>query len=438
MAEERSAPVWVWLPGEAEPVLAGRFQYIPGRGRFAYDAAYKQAGHPPLAPDMPLKPASLPMADGSGIFPIFQDAGPDSWGQQLLARRLERDAVDPFEALTLCPVDGVGNLALGELTPERQRILTLEEFLAILEEIKSQGRAVTDIQTQVLDAVENGTSLGGARPKLTITRNGSQYLAKFPAKADDPWLPHIECAMLKLARRCGIDTCEGQLWALPDGSNTALLVKRFDRTPVAGGIGRIGFVSAHAVLRLDRQPANATQADAELLGFGTQGFSPASLNKSYVQFADSMMRWCPDQAGQREARRELWRRIVFNAMINNRDDHARNHGLICTDMHARRWRLAPAYDLTAPLIGQSPPSLALAYLYIRASRKQPARLVWAATQADLIEAAQRHYAYDEAEARTELAKMADLIQSEWRAALAAEGMPEAVIERYRGAFALLG
>ena len=437
MAEERTAPVWVWLPGEVKPVLAGHFHHQPGRGRFVYVEAYRLAGHPPLAPDMPVKPATLPITGGVGIFPIFLDAGPDSWGQQLLARRLERESLDAFEALTLCPTDGVGNLALGELTPERQRVLALDEFLAILQEIKARGRAVTDIETQVLDAVENGTSLGGARPKLTVLRDGVQYLAKFPAKADDPWLPHVECALLKLAARCGIEACEGQLWQPPDSRHTALLVKRFDRITVAGGTSRLGFVSAHSVLRLDRQPATAAQAEAEQLAFGTLGFSPSSLNKSYVQFADALMRWCPDQAAQREARRELWRRIAFNALINNRDDHARNHGLICADMAAKRWQLAPAYDLTAPLIGQSPPSLALAYLYIKASRKQPARLVWAATQADLVEAAQRHYAYDAAEARATLAAMSARVQGEWRTALAEEGMPPEAIERYRGAFAPL-
>ena len=197
MSTERSAPVWVWLAGELDPVRAGEFFHTPGRGHFHYDDAYLAAKHPPLAPDMPVRPHSLPIHDGSGIFPIFQDAGPDAWGVHLLQRRLERP-LDDFEALTLCPVDGVGNLALGEMTPERRRVLAMDQFLAIIEEIKAQGQAITDIQSQVLDAVENGTSLGGTKPKLTLVIEGVQYLAKFPARGDDPWLPHVESAMLKL------------------------------------------------------------------------------------------------------------------------------------------------------------------------------------------------------------------------------------------------
>lgn len=433
---ERSSPVWVWLPGATDPVLAGQFSHASGRGRFVYDAAYVAAKHPPLAPDMAVKSAPIPISDGCGIFPVFQDAGPDAWGLHLLERRLER-SIDLFEALTLCPVDGVGNLALGDLTAERQRVLQVDEFLAILEQIRAQGKAVTDVQAQVLDAVERGTSLGGTKPKLTLVRDGVQYLAKFPAQGDDPWLPHIEAAMLKLAGCCGIQACEGEVWPLPDGRNRALLIRRFDRVPVAGGgASRIGFVSAHSVLRLDRQ-VSAAQNNAELLGFGTQGFSTDSLRKSYVAFADAMARWCGGQLLHREARRELWRRIVFNAMIRNTDDHARNHGLLCMDMAEKRWALAPAYDLVAPPYAREVPHLALAYLYVSRIRQSPPRLVWAATLTDLREAAVRHYGYGGDEAADYLAETGTIIQSGWRRALAVEGVPAEEIERYQGTFSPL-
>ncbi|MBK5914653.1 type II toxin-antitoxin system HipA family toxin [Rhodocyclus purpureus] len=325
----------------------------------------------------------------------------------------------------------------GELTDERLLVLDVDEFLSILNDIKARGLAVTDVQEQVLDAVENGTSLGGTKPKLTLSSHGQQYLAKFPAKGDSPWLPHVEAAMLKLARRCGIDACQCEVWRLPDGRNRALLLKRFDRSPVAGGSGCIGFVSAHSVMRLDRQPTSAAQADARLLAFGTQGITTDSLRKSYVAFADAMARWCGGRDAHREARRELWRRIVFNALIRNADDHARNHGLLCADMAAKRWQLAPAYDLVAPALARETPNLALAYLYIRPTARQGARLVWAATLADLLLAAELHYGYSREEARAYLQGTQDLIQSAWRSALRSEGMPEHEIDRYRASFSPL-
>lgn len=436
MGTAQIASVWVWLPGDTTPTLAGKFQHDGNRGEFVYAPAYLTARYPSLAPDMPTKAAKCRISDGAGIFPIFLDAGPDTWGLHLLERRFERQ-IDLFESLTLCPVDGVGNLALGDLTEERMRVLSTDQFLKVLEEIKAQGKAITDVQEQVLDAVENGTSLGGTKPKLTLEKDGVQHLAKFPAKGDDPWLPQVESAMLKLAKRCGINACEAEVWHLPDGKNTALLIKRFDRAPVPGGQSRLGFVSAHSVLRLDKQPINATQADAGLLGFGTQGFSTDSLRKSYVAFADAMARWCGGHEFHLEARRELWRRIVFNALIRNTDDHARNHGLLCVDMPAKRWELAPAYDLVAPPIARDVPNLALAYLYIRPTNKQQARLVWAASSQDLIEAGVAHYGYRKEEAAEFLETSITLVQSEWRNALAAEGMPADAIQRYQGTFSPL-
>ena len=91
------------------------------------------------------------MVGGTGIFPLFLDAGPDAWGRHLLARRLEHE-VDEMQALTLCATDGVGNIALGEITEERTRILAMDEFLAILGEIEAGTVVASDLEAQVLDA----------------------------------------------------------------------------------------------------------------------------------------------------------------------------------------------------------------------------------------------------------------------------------------------
>lgn len=160
-----TAPVHVWLPDSPTPVLAGEFTHdsVGPVGRFRYDSAYLAARHPPLAPDLPLRSRPCAVTGGHGIFPLFMDAGPDAWGRHLLARRLERD-VSEVEALMLCPTDGVGNIALGEVTPERQRVLTIDEFLNILSGLEAGGQAQTDQEEQVLDAAQNGTSLGCGGP----------------------------------------------------------------------------------------------------------------------------------------------------------------------------------------------------------------------------------------------------------------------------------
>ena len=430
-----SAPVHVWLPGAASPVVAGTFTHDANSssGRFQYARAYLEAAHPALAPDMPVRARALVISGGAAIFPLFLDAGPDAWGRHLLARRLERE-VSAIEALTLCPTDGVGNLALGELAAQRTQVLSIDEFLAILTDLKAGSVATTDIEAQVLEATQNGTSLGGTKPKLTVTRNGVQYLAKFPERGDNRWLPHIECAMLKLARECGVNTCVAEVWALPDSA--ALLVTRFDREvlPTGAGTGRRGYISAHALLRIDLKAPAADEA----LQYGPRGFTGSALRRSYVSLAADMAKWCGGQSAHREQRRELWRRIVFNALIRNLDDHSRNHGLVCEDMRQQRWRLAPAFDLVPAATTAQSAALAMAYRYVPPSHRgrvpAPARLVTLISADDLLAAATEHYGYEFAEARDQFALAVNVVAQRWRPLMRAEGVPEAEADRFARTF----
>jgi serine/threonine-protein kinase HipA len=361
------------------------------------------------------------------------DAGPDAWGRHLLARRLERD-VSELEALMLCPTDGVGNIALGEITPERQRVLTVDEFLSILSGLEAGGQAQTDQEEQVLDAAQNGTSLGGTKPKLTVSRDGVQYLAKFPEQGDSRWLPHTECAMLKLADACGIRACKDpEIWHL-SGGRAALLVRRFDRKTTAAGVVRKAYVSAHALLRLDL----AMPALADTLQYGTVGFTSQGLRKSYVSLAEGMARWCGGQGPHREERRELWRRIVFNALIRNLDDHSKNHGLLCEDMALQRWRLAPTFDLVPAAALPQNPALSMAYRYVPGTRRgrqpSPPRLVTAIDAEDLMAAGADHYGYALEEAQAALQKMAAIIADQWRKMMLAEGVLGEEIRRFETTF----
>ncbi|MDP1527202.1 MAG: type II toxin-antitoxin system HipA family toxin [Rhodocyclaceae bacterium] len=428
-------PVHVWLPGQVDAVRAGDFVHEPNQrsGRFLYAQSYLDARHPPLAPDMPLRAKPILVTGGLAIFPLFMDAGPDAWGRHLLARRQERD-ISEIEALTLCPTDGVGNIALGELTPERLRVVSINEFLSIVEEVGAGETATTLVEEQVLDAVRNGTSLGGTKPKLTLSRAGVQYLAKFPEPGDNPWLPHIECAMLKLAAACGLRVSRAEVWRLPGGKRTALLVERFDRRTLVTGVTRLGYVSAHAVLRLDLMPPSP----AETLQFGTLGYTASGLRKSYVSLAAAMARWCGGQALHREERRELWRRIVFNALIRNLDDHTKNHGLLCDDMATQRWRLAPAFDLVPGANAGEQAALAMAYRFVPPQRKgrqsSASRLVTRISQVDLLAAAVEHYGYAEQEATDYLRDITAQVSEKWRRFMVEEGMPQEEIERQARAF----
>ena len=186
------------------------------------------------------------------------------------------------------------------------------------DELPSDPNAV-----EVQDLLLLGTSLGGARPKTVIEDQGELWIAKF-ARPDDRWnYERVEHAMFELARRCGITTADSRIETV--AGKDVLLVKRFDRYE---GYTRSRMISGLTVLRADDSVSNGDRW-------------------SYILFAEQMRR-VVDQP--KRNLRELFRRIVFNALISNLDDHPSNHALIAP---ARRWSLSPAYDLTpAPQIGQ--------------------------------------------------------------------------------------
>jgi serine/threonine-protein kinase HipA len=143
----------------------------------------------------------------------------------------------------------------------------------------------------------------------------------------------VEAAMLALAERGGIRTPSRRVEEL--GGERVLLVKRFDRARVDGGYLRHRMVSALTVVGADDRVTERT-------------------NWSYLLLADELRRWSGRAAADRA---ELFRRVVFNAMISNLDDHPRNHAVIAP---GRDWLLAPAYDLTPqPSIGIERRDLAL-------------------------------------------------------------------------------
>lgn len=164
-----------------------------------------------------------------------------------------------------------------------------------------------------------GTSMGGARPKAVVEDEGGLWIAKFNCP-DDGWNnARVEHAMLMLARACGMTAAESRV--VDVAGRDALLVKRFDRENTPGGYLRARMVSALTLLRAED--------------------TYQSRDKwSYVLLAEQIRRVCAEPA-QNAA--ELFRRMCFNTLISNVDDHPRNHAVIAKDSD---WKLSPAYDLT--------------------------------------------------------------------------------------------
>jgi serine/threonine-protein kinase HipA len=251
--------------------------------------------------------------------------------------KLQRSAGDleEIDYLLNGPQDGAGYLSLGlklePPAPKRHynRTHQLAELVAAAEAIE-EGRRVP---AHILEQLEPGTSMGGARPKATIEDDNRLWIGKFPEKADRCNLQRVEYATLELARRCGITVCNARLQ--PVAGHDVLMVERFDREHTEGGYRRFGLVSALTMLDCDEDYVTRERW-------------------SYLLLADQLRRWSdkPD-----EDRIELFRRMVFNAAVTNNDDHPRNHAVRRT---ARGWRLTPAYDLVpAPLVSLQQRDLAM-------------------------------------------------------------------------------
>lgn len=162
-----------------------------------------------------------------------------------------------------------------------------------------------------------GTSAGGERPKATFEHEGKLWLVKMQDRGDLPCMPAREFVAMSLAGSVGLTV--SQIALRTHAAHQVFMIERFDRDGDPACPQRRLFASAHAVLQL---APSAVRGDPR---------------RSYLHLADAMRRW---GAGETP---ELWRRMVFNALVGNIDDHPRNHGLL-HDGHW--WRLSPAFDIT--------------------------------------------------------------------------------------------
>jgi len=280
-----------------------------------------------LEPDLPLTRGGFAPPAGQAIHGSLGDSAPDTWGRRLMQRAERRQAEREGRAVrTLMESDyllGVcDETRLGAL---RFRRVDREEFLSDSHRgipalvdlgrlLESTERLLRDEETdedlQLIFAP--GSSLGGARPKASvIDQHGRLSIAKFPKDSDEYSIETWEEIALRLADRAGIVTARHEL--LQVAGKAVLLSRRFDR--VDGH--RIPFLSAMALLGVK---------DGE--------------GSSYPEMVDALAR---HGAQAKKDAHALYRRVAFNVLVSNVDDHLRNHGFLRVDKSG--WTLSPAYDL---------------------------------------------------------------------------------------------
>jgi serine/threonine-protein kinase HipA len=331
----RECFVYIALPGESQLTTAARFVLGADRagnprGEFVYGRHYlARVDAVPIDPiELKLGPNTYQTLGLKGVFGALRDASPDYWGRRVIEKHSGEGDLTEVDYLLYSPDDRAGALAFGlspqPPAPRREFNRTIE--LAHLQELADsiiaqdeQERPVAPPAQQVEELLLLGTSMGGARPKVVVEDEGSLWLAKFNRTDDRFNQARVEHAMLRLARECGLHTAESRIVTVAD--RDVLLVRRFDRERVTGGYRRARMLSALTLLR-----AGDTYQERE--------------RWSYVFLAEELRR---NSSEPRADARELFLRMLFNALISNTDDHPRNHAVIAMD---RNFRLAPAYDLT--------------------------------------------------------------------------------------------
>lgn len=287
---------------------------------FAYTPDWLRAGFPispfslPLKPDV-FVPSSLHFG---GLFGVFADSLPDAWGQLLMNRMLKRRGINTDEVGPLTRLAIIGNSGMGALcyqpaweTWQSQEVHDLDELAQECQRILNRDESGDADRMFALAG-----SSGGARPKVMT----EEWIIKFPASTEDPDSGVMEKSYMDCAMRCGIIVPETRL--LPSKRCGGYFsVRRFDRTPGAGGtLQRHHVLTAAAILELDwRSP---------------------SLDYHTLMKLTRIL--CRDR---REEVEQMYRRMCFNVFAHNRDDHSKNFSFLYNEKKDQ-WSLSPVYDLT--------------------------------------------------------------------------------------------
>lgn len=286
---------------------------------FQYDAAW-------LADGFSISPFSLPLATKiyinrkdifNGLYGVFQDSLPDGWGALLQHRMLGKQGVNPDRLSPLTKLSLLSKNGLGALTYEPTQFDDSEISKITLDKMAADAARLYENRTSDvnLDTMYKlGGSSGGARPKVHIKDKDGFWIVKFPCQIDLPNIGEKEFAANELAERCGININEHKLFP-SDICSGYFGAKRFDRTEN----NRVHMISLSSLLETSHRIPNL----------------------DYMHLFQVIQNICIDKSDMMEA----YKRMCFNVLYGNRDDHGRNFAFLYHEkLHG--YRLSPAFDMT--------------------------------------------------------------------------------------------
>lgn len=320
------------------PVPIARFALdANGDGYFGYGMRYLERDDA-----FSIDPLHLPLTQHvhkiprhqDGTYGVLSDAGPNAWGMKLTTsmfrqqnRELPLTAVD---WLMQCWHYGSGCLGFSpsatHLPNPGVHPAPFQDFSTrVIRAIESLATQVdAEVDKEVARLVFPGASLGGVRPKTVTMFEGVEHIAKFSRLDDRFDVPTVEYATMMLAHRAGIQVADFELREI--GGRSVLLVARFDRTDDGR---RLHYLSAKTLINIDTVSHDKREYKTRY---------------SYAGIAEALRPIDPDAVKDSH---ELFRRMVFNIMVGNVDDHMRNHAVLKSEQG--RYRLSPAFDLVPHL-----------------------------------------------------------------------------------------
>jgi len=320
--------VWISIAGQyikaGEIVCEITSNNGNAQGAFRYTKEYLA-----LPDAYALDPVSLPLDEQTysighpGVFGVFQDSLPDDWGKRLLIRKhqIPRSAQSIPGLLLALGSCGLGALAYTE---DKKTLISVPEISSLnLERLAIEAQlfeAGTSADAEIRHLLSAGSSPGGARPKALVydAETETHFIAKFPSIKDNVDVVRIEAATMSLAAKAGLNVPPSRL--VECGGKPVFLVERFDVTKA----GRRHMCSMQTLLKAG-------------------GFYQCQ----YKELLDVVRRVSADPIVDSS---QLFRQMVFNAVVGNTDDHLKNFWMVCDTYSG--WRLSPAFDLV-PDISQS-------------------------------------------------------------------------------------
>lgn len=397
---------WIYMCIGHEYVKCAKLTVTEDNFELEYEQSYLN-----LDEKIDIDPQNLPAYsrkyDSSELFSSLLDSAPDFWGQQLLNKKFNLPELNDLEYVLANGLEHVGALAYSAIDDNEPMQLTStgwkphKKKQAVLEQIIEQTELmIKDVDSSKLkELFEQGPTLGGGRPKVSIVVDGKYYLAKYGTSLDSLPEQKIEYATMKMADALGLNVPEIKI--SEHAGRRVFMIERFDRRLIDDNLIRFHFVSA-----------------LSLCGW----FANYPKEWSYSVLCEFIRKAGSNEAEIKEDLRELFKRVAFNIAVNNDDDHPRNHGLLYKD---KKWRLSPLYDVfpKPSSTGTFMLAMSLGDYYREASKRN-------------LMSAIKHFELEKLEAEKIIDDINKFVSKNWKDYFREQSINEDIIRMYENAFRL--